>query len=64
VLGMRIVPDDQDQWSEGLRREVERIDAGGDAWAGGKPLPEGRQPHFRSPMNKVPPVRLTVEQRE
>lgn len=63
-MGMRIVPDDQDQWSEELRREVERIDVGGDAWEGSKPLPKARQPHFGSPMDKVLPVRLTTEQWE
>lgn len=62
--GMRIVRDDQDQWGEELRREVERIDAGGDAWEGSKPVPEARQPHFHQPLDKVLPVRLTTEQWE
>ena len=61
-MGIRIVPDDQHEWSEALRREVDRLDAGGDGWEGTVPVPEAERPQFKRPMEKVIPIRVTAEQ--
>jgi hypothetical protein len=61
-MGIRIVPDDQAEWSEALRREVDRLDAGGDGWEGTVPVPEAERPHFKRPMEKVIPIRVSAEQ--
>jgi hypothetical protein len=61
-MGIRIVRDDQADWSEELRAEVDRIDAGGNAWEGTTPVPEEDRPHFKRPMEKVIPIRVSTEQ--
>lgn len=61
-MGMRVVPDDQAEWSAELRAEVARIDAGGDAWEGTTPVPEDERPRFKRPMEKVIPIRVSAEQ--
>ncbi len=55
------IRDDLEELEPAQQREVERIDAGGDAWEGSAPLPEARRPHFKRPMEKVIPVRLSDE---
>jgi|GEM_PF-2124994 hypothetical protein len=61
-MGIRIVADDQAEWSAELRAEVERIDAGGDTWDNSRPLSETERPHFKRPMEKVIPIRVSAEQ--
>jgi hypothetical protein len=63
-MGIRIIPDDQDEWSDELRQEVERIDAGGDTWDSSRPATEEERLHFRRPMDRVIPVRFSTEQWE
>jgi len=63
-MGIRIIPDDQDEWSEGLRREVERIDAGGDTWEDTAPLSELERPRLKRPLERVIPIRVSTEQWE
>ena len=63
-MGIRIIPDDQDEWSEELRQEVDRLDAGGNGWEGTTPVPEEERLHFRRPMDKVIPVRFSTQQWE